>query len=136
MARGGKKRDTTPRDPAPVSGPGALSRRTDGGPSQPIRTPTGLPYGDRQALEESQRAAPLPAETGGMPGGGGRQGRPSVPPPRAAFGPTARPFESPTAGLAGQNQIIPDDPDELLKILYGIHPHPDLARLLNPYQGA
>lgn len=48
-----------PRNPAPVSGPGKLSRRTDGGPAQKIMTPTGLPYGDAGALEAQQRSAPL-----------------------------------------------------------------------------
>lgn len=45
-----------PSDPAPVSGPGRLSRRTDG---QPIMDAPGGEYGDRQALHELQQAAPL-----------------------------------------------------------------------------
>lgn len=48
-----------PRNPAPASGPGKLSRRTDGGPAQKIMTPTGLPYGETGALEAQQHAAPL-----------------------------------------------------------------------------
>jgi hypothetical protein len=62
MARGGYRQ---PSNPAPVSGPGALSRRTDGGPSQPVRTPSGGAYGERQALEQMQQAAPLSASPGG-----------------------------------------------------------------------
>lgn len=57
-----------PANPAPVSGPGALSRRTDGpqgGGSQPVRAPSGGKYGDRQALEQMQQAAPLSASPGG-----------------------------------------------------------------------
>lgn len=50
-----------PRHPAPVSGPGALSKRTDGDPTQPIRVPTGLPYGENQQLHASEAIAPLPA---------------------------------------------------------------------------
>jgi hypothetical protein len=42
----------------PVSGPGALSQRTD---KQAINTPTGLPYGEAGALTAAQQAAPLPA---------------------------------------------------------------------------
>jgi hypothetical protein len=48
-----------PRNPSPVSGPGKLARRTDGGPAQKIMTPTGLPYGDAGALSAQQHAAPL-----------------------------------------------------------------------------
>jgi hypothetical protein len=62
MARGGYRQ---PGSPAPVSGPGALSKRTDGGPSQPVRTPSGGAYGERQALEQMQQAAPLSASPGG-----------------------------------------------------------------------
>lgn len=46
----------TPSNPAPVSGPGALSRRTD---SQPVRNPGGLPYGDNQELATVQAQAPM-----------------------------------------------------------------------------
>jgi hypothetical protein len=42
----------------PVSGPGPYSKRTD---KQPIRNPGGLPYGDNQALEAIQQAAPMQA---------------------------------------------------------------------------
>lgn len=41
----------------PVSGPGALSQRTD---KQAVRTPTGLPYGEAGALRAAQQQAPLP----------------------------------------------------------------------------
>ena len=59
-----------PRHPAPVSGPGALSQRTDG---QPVRVAPGGDYGDRQDLQRLQQAAPLatgtpPATSGGAPG--------------------------------------------------------------------
>lgn len=77
MARGGER---TPNNPAPVSGPGALSRRTDGGPGdakQPVRVPTGGDYGDATQLMKLQQAAPLAASSGGnvdlasLLGGGG-----------------------------------------------------------------
>lgn len=62
MARGGYRQ---PGNPAPVSGPGALSKRTDGGPGQPVRAPSGGAYGERQSLEQMQQAAPLSASPGG-----------------------------------------------------------------------
>lgn len=77
MARGGARQ---PSNPAPVSGPGALSRRTDGGPGdakQPIRVPTGGDYGDATQLQKLQQAAPVGASPGGnidlasLLGGGG-----------------------------------------------------------------
>lgn len=62
MARGGYRQ---PGNPAPVSGPGALSKRTDGGPAQPVRAPSGGKYGERQELEQMQQAAPVSASPGG-----------------------------------------------------------------------
>lgn len=62
MARGGYRQ---PGNPAPVSGPGALSKRTDGGPGQPVRAPSGGKYGERTELEQMQQAAPLSASPGG-----------------------------------------------------------------------
>ena len=87
MARGGARQ---PSSPAPVSGPGALSRRTDGGPGQPVRDVTGLPYGQAQQLQSIQSAAPMSATPGG-----------NVPPPQAAAGgapagPPRVPFGAPT----------------------------------------
>lgn len=54
MARGGYQQ---PSNPAPVSGPGAMSKRTDRG--QPIREPGGLAYGENQDLRTTQAAAPM-----------------------------------------------------------------------------
>ena len=54
MPRGGYQQ---PSKPAPVSGPGAMSKRTDRG--QPIRDPGGLPYGDNQELRTVQQSAPM-----------------------------------------------------------------------------
>lgn len=65
MARGGYRQ---PGNPAPVSGPGALSQRTDGpagGGSQPVRVPSGGQYGARQDLQQLQQAAPVAASPGG-----------------------------------------------------------------------
>jgi hypothetical protein len=60
MARGGYRQ---PSNPAPVSGPGALSQRTDGGAtegmSQPQQKYTGFAYGENKGLSEQQSGAPL-----------------------------------------------------------------------------
>lgn len=48
-----------PSNPAPVSGPGALSQRTDGGPTQGATYIPGLPYGQGQETYANQVAAPM-----------------------------------------------------------------------------
>ncbi len=65
MASGGYRQ---PNNPAPVSGPSQLSRRTDGGgpgSKQPVRTPTGGSYGEATNLTNLQQSAPLGATPGG-----------------------------------------------------------------------
>ena len=88
----------TPRNPAPVSGPGRLSRRTDGGPQQTQATMTGMPYGENAEFNTLQGQAPMSAAgqtTARAPrpkpgrGDGG-----SVP----LFSPTQRPDEPVTSG--------------------------------------
>lgn len=86
-----------PANPASVSGPGALSQRTDGGPTQPIRVAPGQPYGDRQQLEELQRAAPLPAAAQSAPGGGAQGISADAITPLSA--PSQKPGEPVTAGV-------------------------------------
>ena len=72
MARGGYRK---PTNPAPVSGPGSLSQRTDGGPAdkQAARYISGLPYGEGQAMMDTQNSAPMAAapsiEQSNMPSG-------------------------------------------------------------------
>lgn len=58
-----------PANPAPVSGPGALSQRTDGGPAdtQGAKYVSGLSYGEGQALMETQRSAPMAASPAPAP---------------------------------------------------------------------
>jgi len=56
--RGGYRK---PSNPSPVSGPGALSRRTDGGPTQAAKYIPGGNYGDGKALLDLQRQAPMAA---------------------------------------------------------------------------
>lgn len=49
-----------PTNPAPVSGPGQHSRRTDG--KQPIMVPTGGPYGEAQDLAQIEGGAGMAQE--------------------------------------------------------------------------
>lgn len=125
--RGGKR---TPEDPAPVSGPGALSQRTDG---QPTRSFPAEFHGQRQALEGLQGAAPMADRSGGGPAGSGAppSGGAGGPFPTGMLGPTRFPNEPVSAGVT-EPQVIPRDPDALLRAIYQKYPHPDIARLLPP----
>jgi hypothetical protein len=65
MEQGGYRK---PNNPAPVSGPGSLSQRTDGGPAQGATYIPGLPYGQGQATYDQQVAGsmagnPIPQNT-------------------------------------------------------------------------
>lgn len=85
----GKGGYQAPNNPAPVSGPGALSQRTDGGPAdtQAAKYVSGLPYGEGQAMMNMQQAAPMAAA--GM----------SAPAPIVPLNaPSQRPEEPVTAG--------------------------------------
>lgn len=93
---GGKR---TPRNPAPVSAPGRLSRRTDGGPVQTNAQMTGMGYGENADFMDIQSSAPMAAAPS-VPNA--RTGR-SAPTGQAAaatplFAPTQRPNEPVTAG--------------------------------------
>ena len=50
-----------PANPAPVSGPGSLARRTDGGPgaSQPQMALPDAKYGEAKAFQQQQAGAPM-----------------------------------------------------------------------------
>lgn len=82
--RGGYR---TPSNPAPVSGPGALSQRTDGGPTQGATYISGLPYGEGQQTYANQVAAPMQGNNFAM----------EMPTPLMA--PTVRPNEPITSGV-------------------------------------
>lgn len=75
-----------PQNAAPVSGPGALSQRTDGGATgQPQMVAPGGEYGSRQEMESIQGGAPMAQAAPG-------------PRPTALTEPTAYPEEPITAG--------------------------------------
>ena len=80
--QGGKRPVRTKSQAKPVSGPGALSQRTDMVASDPNV------YGDRKATQELMSAAPMAKA----------QSVPSAPPITSLFAPTERPNEPVTAG--------------------------------------
>lgn len=91
----------TPNNPAPVSGPGRLARRTDGGVGQQTTVPmTGMGYGENADFNDIQSAAPLAAAPT-APNMRSRTSRPAGQSGAAAaplFSPTQRPDEPVTAG--------------------------------------
>jgi len=97
MPRGGYQK---PRNPAPVSGPGAMSKRTDGGPAQKLRDLPDARYGENATYRELQQAAPLaqtPPPGGSLttsPGGG------DLPEPVGFDAPTSYPDRPVTTGIA------------------------------------
>lgn len=131
MPRGGRR---TPSRPAPVSGPSALSQRTDGGPSQPVRLAPAEQYGDRTAMRQLQQAAPM-AAGGGPPAvdaAGLPQQRPNVGDMGGVFGPTGRPGEPATAGMpfgAGPGPR-PSTTVDFVRALYSRFPNSDMRELL------
>lgn len=91
MAKGGYRK---PNNPAPVSGPGALSRRTDGGAGskqamKEIRTGK---YGESKAIMEQQQGAPLAGNPTPSP-------QMAVPKVAGLMEPTQRPSEPVTQGM-------------------------------------
>jgi hypothetical protein len=88
MARGGYRQ---PNNPAPVSGPGALSARTDGGATEGMTQPqqqyTGFGYGENGATNTMQGEAAMAGNPFSMAG---------IVPLNA---PTERPDEPITSGI-------------------------------------
>lgn len=84
-----------PESPAPASGPGRLSRRTDGGPAQKIRDLPDAAYGENAVYQDLQRQAPLSASPPqSMPTGGA-----GAPGGMTPFGdPTQNPDQPVTSG--------------------------------------
>lgn len=84
-----------PAAPAPVSGPGKLSQRTD---RQPIAALPDAAYGEQKTFREDQAGAPMAAA-------GGASGPPVTPADLSQVvpmgAPTSRPGEPVTAGAAG-----------------------------------
>lgn len=118
-----------PENPAPVSGPGKFSQRTDGGPGdarQPIRYVPGMEYGGGQELMDIQSGAPMAAEGSA---------------PRISFdAPTERPDEPITHGApigagAGPEALPVGAPDDdkvaaVIRAAYANYPSPQLSALV------
>lgn len=141
--RGGYRQ---PNSPAAVSGPGGLSQRTDGPVRQPKpatqTAPSGQSYGARAAQDRLRQASPITQGNGGpaqptSPGSPAQNGQaPVIGGIRdALFAPTARPGEPITAGaMAGPGpngqELLPQDPDELLRAAYTVLPDATLLRFM------
>lgn len=94
-----------PQTPAGVSGPGALSKRTDGGPAQALKDLPDAKYGENSQFQALQQGASLSASP--SPQGQTQPVDLSGLPPNPAAGqvtplsaPTARPDEPVTSGAA------------------------------------
>ena len=127
--RGGYRQ---PANPAPVSGPGALSQRTDGGAmdgmTQPMQKYTGFDYGDNKELNDQQAGAPM-------------AGMPSTPDLLSLDAPTAFPDEPISAGadygpgpgldLSGIRGIQPSDPASVIYNMMKNDPSGQLEAIYN-----
>lgn len=92
MARGGYQK---PSRPAPVSGPGAMSRRTDG---QTPRSPGGMPYGENSDFLDLQSSAPMAESRAPQTQGQRATTQPGASLPTPFTAPTERPDEPLTEG--------------------------------------
>jgi len=119
-----------PSNPAPVSGPGSLSKRTDGGPGQPVREIPAAYYGERQEMRDIQGGATMaqgsmPAGSPVMPSNGPTPTSAPVSPSQGITpltDPTERPDEPITAGAPlgpgpGPTPQPISSPDDIQKIL-------------------
>jgi hypothetical protein len=91
-----------PENPAPVSGPGKMSRRTDGGPTDMKQNQvevTGMGYGENKELNEVQSMAPLAAASATPTAPAAPIQMPSAELPTPLSAPTQRPQEPVTTGL-------------------------------------
>lgn len=106
-----------PANPASVSGPGALSQRTDGGPgakAAAVKLPD-AGYGEQKNFQDIQSGAPI--GKAGAATSGGQAPTPATPPP-PLDAPSGRPGEPVTNGAAsgaglGQESLGLFDPDNM-----------------------
>ena len=87
-----------PSNPAAISGPGALSQRTDGGPTQPAKYISGMPYGQGQETYSNQVAAPMAGNSMGS-SAMGDSGLVQMEMPTELMAATTRPNEAITSGI-------------------------------------
>jgi hypothetical protein len=94
-----------PASPAPVSGPGKYSKRTDGHPSQVLSAAPDQAYGEQKAQLDAQRLAPMgaaaPLPPSATPASAPADAGPSLAPYAGGdfTGPSARPGEPITHGV-------------------------------------
>lgn len=104
-----------PAKPAPVSGPGELSQRTDGAPGQPVRDLPDAKYGEGKAFRSQEQGAPMAQA-------------PALPTVTPLDAPSERPGEPVTAGAplgpgAGPEALTPAAPPatgQLSQMLFGL----------------
>lgn len=107
-----------PANPAQVSGPGALSRRTD--QPQPMMNLSNPKYGEQQDFQQIQSGAPMSA-----PSEGGSALPAGMPAPTGLAEPSQMPGQPVTAGASmgegpGTEALnLPSDTRESLRKMYG-----------------
>jgi hypothetical protein len=132
-----------PASPAPASGPGSLSRRTDG---QVQAVPTGLPYGDATDLANQEGAAAM-SGTPNVPSPSPSQITGAAPAPAPFDRPSERPDEPITQGadigpgadssiLPIQHQPMAAQPGPMTVLLGGLSPRDATGVLAQLYQSA
>lgn len=88
-----------PSSPAPVSGPGSLSRRTDG--RQPVQDLPNAKYGENAAFRAAQGGAPMSGDLGSGGSAAPTPGLPDLSGIVPMDAPTQLPGQPITAGLSG-----------------------------------
>lgn len=111
VGRGGYQ---APSNPAAISGPGALSNRTDGGPTQPAQYMPGLGYGQGGQNYQNQVSAPLAGNPMSAMSGQDMSGESVSVKPIGLDAPTQFPDEPGTAGIdrgpGGGSELMMDMP--------------------------
>lgn len=112
MPSGGPRK---PSRPAPASGPGRLSRRTDGGPAQMMRDLPNASYGEQQAYTDLQRGAGLSLAPGALSPSTGGSGM--APPSPAAATPFNAPSQYPDVPVTAGSPLGPGVGPEALGLM-------------------
>lgn len=109
-----------PTNPAPVSGPGSLSKRTDGGPgakAAAVKLPD-AGYGEQKDFQSIQGGAPIAKGAAQAASGEPRTLQPAVTAPPSLDAPSMRPGEPVTHGAdagagPGMDSLGLFDPNEM-----------------------
>lgn len=121
-----------PANPAPVSGPGALSKRTDGGAGQPVRDLPNAKYGENRDFRADQQGAPMQGpDLSQVVPMGAESGRPEEPITAGLSG-----GEGPGPSLPPQGQMTPQAMERLksyLPVLILLASDPDVDPATKQY---